>query len=65
MRNPSDDAQMVGHIQEILAEVGGEEEQAEAGEGIELEDEDQEHLEKVANILDAESEDDSDNKMES
>jgi len=65
VRNPSDDAQMVGHIQEILAEVGEEEEQAEAGEGIELEDEDQEHLEKVANILDAESEDDSDNRMES
>jgi len=68
VRNPTDDLDMVNHIQEILAEVGEEEnseETTEEREGIDLNDEDQVRLEKVANILDKESEADSDTKMES
>jgi len=69
VRNPTDDQEMMKHIEEILAEVGEEEEEpSEQREGIELQDEDEEdheRLEKVANILDNESEPDSDNRMES
>ena len=68
VRNPTDDTEMVKHIQEILAEVGEEEQEEEASqtrEGIDLDDEDQERLEKVADILDKESEPDCDNRMES
>ena len=72
VRNPTDDQEMINHIEEILAQVGEEENQDndETREGIDLNDEDQEKLEKVANILDKEFdpgrvESDSDDRMES
>ena len=68
-KNPTDDQEMISHIEEILAEVGQEEEVVEDPSDntadIGLHDEDQERLEKVVNILDKDSEPESEDRMES
>lgn len=73
-KNPTDDQEMISHIEEILAEVGQEEQEdpSDTTADIDLHDEDQERLEKVVNILDkdcdpdrGEAERDTDDRMES
>ena len=75
-KNPTDDQEMISHIEEILAEVGqqGEGEEVEDPSDItadiDLHDEDQEKLEKVVNILDKDcdpdrGEADTEDRMES
>ena len=72
-KNPTDDQEMISHIEEILAEVGQEEvveDPSDITADIGLHDEDQERLENVVNILDKDcepdgGETDSQDKMES
>ena len=67
-KNPTDDQEMISHIEEILAEVGQEEvvgDPSDSTADIGLHDEDQERLEKVVNILDKDSEPESEDRMES
>ena len=52
--NPTDDEDMVKHIDEILAEVGAEAEASEAPENIELAEDDPENAERIADLLDKE-----------
>ena len=52
--NPTDDEDMVKHIDEILAEVGAEAEATEAPENIELAEDDPENAERIADLLDKE-----------
>jgi len=64
--NPTDDDQMVQHVEEILAEVGEEDAQTELLEDLSLNEGDHEKAELIANILDKEKEDsDSEEQMES
>lgn len=64
-KNPTDDQEMINHIEEILAELGQQEEDPnDTTADIELHDEDQEKLEKVVNILDRDCDPDPDS-MES
>eukprot|EP00092_Neocalanus_flemingeri_P029936 GFUD01032502.1.p1 GENE.GFUD01032502.1~~GFUD01032502.1.p1 ORF type:complete len:362 (+),score=138.10 GFUD01032502.1:53-1138(+) len=64
--NPTDDDQMVQHIEEILAEVGEDEDQNETREDFTLNEGDQEKAEHIANILDREKADsESEDQMES
>lgn len=63
--NPTDDEDMVKHIDEILTEVGGEVEDAEAAENIDLAEDDQVNAERIADLLDKEVEDTGHEDMES
>ena len=64
-KNPTDDQEMISHIEELLAEVGQEKEEEREGD-IELHDEDQEKLERVVNILDRDPDPDrGEDRMES
>jgi len=64
--NPTDDDQMVQHIEEILAEVGEEDAQTEPLPDLTLNEGDHEKAELIANILDKEKEEsDSEENMES
>jgi len=64
--NPTDDDQMVQHIEEILAEVGEEDAQQEPVEDLSLNEGDHEKAELIATILDKEKEEsDSEENMES
>ena len=64
--SPTDDDQMVQHIEEILSEVGEEDAQTEPSADLSLNEGDHEKAELIANILDKEKEEsDSEENMES
>jgi len=64
--NPTDDDQMIQHIEELLVEVGDEEARSEPIEDLELNEGDHEKAELIANILDREkAESESEENMES
>lgn len=63
--NPTDDEDMIKHIEEILTEVGAEIEPAETAENIDLAEDDQENAERIANLLDKEVGDSDHEDMES
>ena len=56
-QQPTDDEEMVKHIDELLAEVGVEEESEEVAADLELGEEDTEKAEQIANIFDSEQRD--------
>ena len=64
--NPTDDEEMIKHIDEILAEVGEDEDEAAEGdrENIELHEEDPVRAERIATILDNEETDPGDEAMD-
>merc|ERR1712058_174714 len=63
--NPTDDEEMIKHIEEILAEVGEEAETNDVKEDLTLAEDDHEKAEKIANILDQEGENLEPESMES
>jgi len=64
--NPTDDDEMVQHIEELLAEVGEEESQIEVVEDLELNEGDNEKAELIASILDqSKEENNAEDEMES
>jgi len=63
--SPTDDEEMIKHIEEILAEVGEEGETNDVKEDLTLAEDDHEKAEKIANILDQEGENLEPENMES
>ena len=63
--NPTDDEEMIKHIEEILAEVGDDGDSYDVKEDLTLAEDDHEKAEKIANILDQEGENLEPESMES
>ena len=62
-QQPTDDEEMVKHIDELLAEVGVEEESEEVAADLELGEEDTEKAEQIANIFDSEQRDEEEEEV--